>query len=230
LRHLLLFDRAIVFHSPGLGSAMSALLQAESEPGGTGLGECMTVQGSSRASHLARAAAALAIALLAHAAGPLGPVTPASAQSNDAEMRAFADAEARAFEAAKELGTVDAWNAFLANHADGFYADLARAYLKKLADSEGAPAAEANERPGWCAKPRHAAERAICREPDLTSLDHTMNVAYKRAKFDSPGKHEEIDHEQRRWLSRRDLCGDDAACIGKRYDEQIQFLESFFEN
>jgi hypothetical protein len=37
-----------------------------------------------------------------------------------------------AFEAARELGTIDAWNAFLANYPTGFYADLARAYIKKL--------------------------------------------------------------------------------------------------
>lgn len=40
--------------------------------------------------------------------------------------------EKEAFEAAKELGTADAWNAFLANYSTGFHADLARAYLKKL--------------------------------------------------------------------------------------------------
>jgi uncharacterized protein YecT (DUF1311 family) len=180
----------------------------------------------------ALAATALSIGLLAHAPWPLGPVPPAAAQGNDAEIRALEDAEARAFEAAKELGTVDAWNAFLSNHADGFYADLARAYLKKLADSQsgGAPAAETSERPGWCASPRNGAERAICREPDLMSLDQTLNTAYRRAKSDSPGKHQEIDHEQRRWLSRRDACENDPACIRKRYYEQIQFLESFFEN
>lgn len=48
--------------------------------------------------------------------------------------------EKEAFEAAKELGTVDAWNAFLANYSTGFHADLARAYLKKL-QGEGAATA-----------------------------------------------------------------------------------------
>src|SRR4051794_24388135 len=42
-----------------------------------------------------------------------------------------------AFDAAKELGTAEAWEAFLASFPDGFYADLARAYLVKL----GNPAA-----------------------------------------------------------------------------------------
>ncbi len=46
---------------------------------------------------------------------------------------------AAAFNSAKELGTVEAWDAFLSNYPTGFHADLARAYVKKL--SEGAPAA-----------------------------------------------------------------------------------------
>lgn len=52
-----------------------------------------------------------------------------------------ASEEKQAFEAAKELGTVDAWNAFLANYSSGFHADLARAYLKKLSEEANAPPA-----------------------------------------------------------------------------------------
>ena len=47
-----------------------------------------------------------------------------------------ATAEKEAFKAAKELGTADAWNAFLANYSTGFHADLARAYIKKLASQQ----------------------------------------------------------------------------------------------
>ncbi len=46
--------------------------------------------------------------------------------------------EKDAFEAAKGLGTVDAWEAFLKSYPSGFHADLARAYIKKL--GEGAQA------------------------------------------------------------------------------------------
>jgi hypothetical protein len=46
--------------------------------------------------------------------------------------------EKEAFEAAKDLGTVEAWDAFLSHYSAGFRADLARAYVKKLA---GAPPA-----------------------------------------------------------------------------------------
>lgn len=47
-------------------------------------------------------------------------------------------AEKEAFEGAKELGTADAWRAFLKNFQTGFRADLARAYLKKLDGGQAA--------------------------------------------------------------------------------------------
>jgi hypothetical protein len=43
-----------------------------------------------------------------------------------------------AFDATKQLDTVEAWEAFLANFPTGFYADLARAYLKKHRDGQAA--------------------------------------------------------------------------------------------
>jgi hypothetical protein len=62
-----------------------------------------------------------------YAAGSASPQA-ASAGSGD-------DAEKSAFDSAKELGTVDAWEAFIANYPSGFRADLARAYIKKLGAS-----------------------------------------------------------------------------------------------
>jgi hypothetical protein len=47
-------------------------------------------------------------------------------------------AEKEAFEAAKALGTVEAWDAFLSHYPSGFHADLARAYVKKLAEPQAA--------------------------------------------------------------------------------------------
>ena len=52
---------------------------------------------------------------------------------------ATAMSEKEAFEAAKALGTVEAWDAFLSNYPSGFHADLARAYLKTLSAGSGAP-------------------------------------------------------------------------------------------
>jgi hypothetical protein len=55
----------------------------------------------------------------------------------DAHDAAFAQApapaETEAFEAAKALGSVEAWDAFLTHYPTGFHADLARAYVKQLA-------------------------------------------------------------------------------------------------
>ncbi len=54
------------------------------------------------------------------------------------------NAEKEAFDSAKDLGTVEAWEAFVANYPSGFHADLARAYIKKLGSAtspaERAPA------------------------------------------------------------------------------------------
>jgi hypothetical protein len=56
------------------------------------------------------------------------PIVLAQADSKEAQKEAF--------ESAKDLGTVEAWDAFLSNYPDGFYADLARAYVKKLAEPD----------------------------------------------------------------------------------------------
>src|SRR5947209_3797374 len=59
-----------------------------------------------------------------------------------------ADASAKdAFEAARALGTADAWNAFLKSYPNGFYADLARAYLKKLGETPATAAPAGPSRP-----------------------------------------------------------------------------------
>lgn len=75
---------------------------------------------------------ALALALAALLVAPALPersfgVSPAHAQ--DAAMT-----PKEAFDAAKELGTREAWDAFLESYPDGFLADLARAYVRKLSD------------------------------------------------------------------------------------------------
>ncbi len=60
--------------------------------------------------------------------------------------------EKEAFEAAKALGTVEAWDAFLSNYPTGFHADLARAYVKQLSvtpnpapSQRAAPSVSAND-------------------------------------------------------------------------------------
>jgi VHL beta domain len=62
-----------------------------------------------------------------------GPSQGATAQSGAFQVAQVSEKEA--FESAKELGTIEAWEAFLSNYPTGFHADLARAYVKRL----GAP-------------------------------------------------------------------------------------------
>jgi hypothetical protein len=76
---------------------------------------------------------AYAQAILGDDAAPAGTEAAASAGSTP---------EKYAFESAKELGTAEAWNAFLANYSSGFHADLARAYLKKLGEGTTVPKAD----------------------------------------------------------------------------------------
>lgn len=63
---------------------------------------------------------------------------PTEGQVGYAHARAGSKAAQKdAFESSKELGTIEAWEAFLKAYPKGFYADLARAYVRKLA---GTPA------------------------------------------------------------------------------------------
>lgn len=73
--------------------------------------------------------------------------------------------EAEAFQSAKELGTADAWNAFLANYPTGFHADLARAYLKKL----GEQPQQQTEAPQLAPSSARAAERQCSDRKELRS-------------------------------------------------------------
>ena len=66
-------------------------------------------------------------------------------------------AETEAFNAAKALGSVEAWDAFLSHYPTGFHADLARAYLKQL--SAKAPPASV---PQQATGPEQAAYEQTC--------------------------------------------------------------------
>lgn len=108
----------------------------------SGVFSSMTRSMSNVAFRLCLSAATLALVLI-------DPAHVLSAQNGSAIAQASDRAEKEAFNAAKELGTVEAWDAFLSNYPTGFRADLARAYLKKLANDPAAmappPAAPASD-------------------------------------------------------------------------------------
>lgn len=66
-------------------------------------------------------------------------------------------AEKDAFEASKALGTIEAWEAFLRNFPSGFHADLARAYLKRMADTPSGPTAA----PSVAAPQQHSGSETV---------------------------------------------------------------------
>ncbi len=82
--------------------------------------------------------ASLCLAALVAPALQIGSQVPWGSGSAHAEPAGSVEKDA--FEAAKSLGTVEAWDAFLSNYPKGFHADLARAYVKKLADQPQPPA------------------------------------------------------------------------------------------
>jgi hypothetical protein len=92
--------------------------------------------------------AALMVCLL-----PFALVEGRPAHSGTASAEETTTAEKEAFEAAKALGTIEAWDAFLSNHSKGFYADLARAYVKKLTGTATPQSATPNEPAAAAATP-----------------------------------------------------------------------------
>jgi hypothetical protein len=75
------------------------------------------------------------------AIAPLAPSfdTPALRLIETATAADDASAKA-AFDTAREMGTVEAWNAFLESYPEGFHANLARDYLKRLGGGSSKPA------------------------------------------------------------------------------------------
>jgi hypothetical protein len=102
-------------------------------------------------------------------AWPLWRASSAVAQTADVSAK-------DAFEAARGLGTVEAWEAFLAHYPTGFYADLARAYLKKL--REGATVnAGAGYEPGDLA-PTDPGKPAVGRGGNYMNFPERFNRYY----------------------------------------------------
>lgn len=83
------------------------------------------------------------------------------------------NSEAEAFESAKALGTVEAWDAFLSHYPTGFRADLARAYVKQLANRPApAPLAAPPPAAPAVAVPEQAAYEQTCAgQQDLRSRE-----------------------------------------------------------
>ncbi|WP_398470312.1 caspase domain-containing protein [Tardiphaga sp.] len=96
---------------------------------------------------------------------PLVPVaSSATSQSVQAEVR-------RDYELAMQVGTGDGWNAFLAQHPNGFYANLAKAQLAKIAADNAHTAAAEKARLAAEEKARLAADGAKQAEQTKAATD-----------------------------------------------------------
>ena len=84
---------------------------------------------------------------------PAKPVATGPQADADAPVR-------RAYELALQIGTRDVWEAFLRSYPDGFYADLAKAQLRKVTAEETRTAAAEKARQAEQEKARLAAEGA----------------------------------------------------------------------
>jgi uncharacterized caspase-like protein len=88
---------------------------------------------------------------------PLVPAKPVATTGPQADPQA---AVRRDYELALQLGSRDGWEAFLRTYPDGFYADLAKGQLKKIAAEETRAAAAEKARAAEQEKARLAAEGA----------------------------------------------------------------------
>lgn len=86
---------------------------------------------------------------------PLVPAKPAAAPQANPQ-----DAVRRDYELALQAGDHDGWASFLRTYPDGFYADLAKVQLKKIAAEEARVAATLKARQAEEEKARLAADRA----------------------------------------------------------------------
>lgn len=76
-----------------------------------------------------------------------------------------------------------------------------------------------------CRRASTASERAICASPRLASLDRALSAAYRQARRSAGGRLRSILlQDQRDWLSRRDRCRTDRACLEIAMRERIAEL------
>ncbi len=87
--------------------------------------------------------------------------------------------------------------------------------------------ASAEARP-WCARAHlNDAEMAICDYPFLRRLDRRMSRLYWSLYGEFPGLRHRLRRSQRHWLARRNACGYNPPCLGRKYRNRIRQLRYF---
>ncbi len=124
----------------------------------------------------------------------------------------------RDYELALQLGTRDGWSSFLRRYSDGFYADLARGQLNKLAAEEAQVAAAVKARQAEAEKARLATEQA-------TAAAQAKAAAEARAAEQANQAAEKLKQEQQakaEAAERARVAAEKAATDAKAADEARQ--------
>lgn len=158
---------------------------------------------------------------------------------------AYSDEKAMA---ALEQKNDDAWNAYVADleselekisdHPVSLSTDVSRldaagqsvpsSAVNTALTSAAAPGATAAIRPGFpCAKASSSAEKLICTDAELASLDARMATAYADLiRVESPDAQQEEKTSQTQWLhAKRDQCRS-TYCMKVVYRDRIDDMES----
>jgi uncharacterized caspase-like protein len=129
---------------------------------------------------------------------PLVPARPAAAAGPQANPQ---DSVRKDYELALQAGLREAWEAFLQTYPDGFYANLARVQLKKIAAEEDRTAATEKARLAEQEKVRLAAERAQKAELEKAAAAakaaEEARIAAEKAKQIEQAKAEAAERERK---------------------------------
>jgi uncharacterized protein len=75
-----------------------------------------------------------------------------------------------------------------------------------------------------CSRAMSPTETTICSQAELKRRDDQLTTVFLRLMHVAPARTVELRASQLRWLTKRDQCGEDQACIGQRYEERVTEL------
>jgi uncharacterized protein len=107
---------------------------------------------------------------------------------------------------------------------------LVAAYRSRMAALGPGPPREAI-RPSFSCRPGLGeAEAAVCADGKLAELDVRLSTAYSvlAGSLDT-GSRQRLAATQRRWITRRDGCGADVACLTAAYSERLAAISGWSE-
>lgn len=81
-----------------------------------------------------------------------------------------------------------------------------------------------------CKQARHADEKAICADRQLSELDVQMATTYRLLSgLFAMGVRGDMGDAQLAWLDERRACGANKACLKQRYQERLAALQKIYD-